>query len=76
MKKANITLSYEEEKIQAVRLYLKHKNLILEDELRALIDALYKKHVPIILREYFDLRDGAVTEKSPQKAADTTKTQD
>ena len=69
MKKANITVSYDEEKLNAVRLFLEQKNLKLENELTALIDTLFKKHVPASVRDYLELRD-CVTLARPQKKTD------
>ena len=73
MKKVNVTVSYDEEKLNAVRLFLEHKNLKLEDELTAIIDSLFKKHVPAGVREYLELRDGANTVRPPKKAAELLK---
>ena len=61
MKKTTLTLSYDEEKLNALKLYIEQKNTQVEDELVAALDTLYQKHVPSGVREYIDMRSGAST---------------
>ena len=75
MKKANITVSYDEEKLNAVRLFLEQKNLKLENELTAIIDTLFKKHVPASVRDYLELRDCVTPARPPKKTDEPPKTQ-
>jgi len=56
--KATVTLSYDEERLSALRLYLAEKNAQVEDELTKALDALYGKTVPQSVRHYLDLRGG------------------
>lgn len=58
MKKVNITISYEEEKLEALKLYTEQKGQSVEDELAAAADTLYNKTVPIGVREFIALRAG------------------
>ena len=58
MKKTTITLSYDEEKLSALRLYLSQKELSLETEMAAAIENLYLKTVPANVRGFIDLRAG------------------
>ena len=58
MKTATITISYDEEKLAALRLYLGQKNQTVEEELLAAVDNLYTKTVPNNVREFIDLRAG------------------
>ena len=58
MKTATITISYNEEKLAALRLYLGQKNQTVEDELLTATDNLYTKTVPNNVREFIDLRAG------------------
>jgi len=58
MKKATMSISYDEEKLSALRLYLEQKNQTLENELIAAADTLYAKSVPANVREFIDLRAG------------------
>lgn len=66
MKKAMITISYDEEKLSAVKLYLEQKGMQVEDELTKALETLYTKNVPAGVREFFELRFGAAS--LPQKA--------
>ena len=58
MKKTTITLSYDEEKLSALRLYLSQKELSLETEMVSAIENLYLKTVPANVRDFIDLRAG------------------
>lgn len=58
MKKATITLSYDEEKLSALKLYLGQKEQSLEAELTAAVENLYLKTVPANVRDFIDLRAG------------------
>ena len=58
MKKTTITLSYDEEKLNALKLYLEQKNAQVEDELTSALDTLYQKNVPSGVREFIDMRSG------------------
>ena len=52
MKKINLTVSYEEEKVKALRWYLEQKGTRLEEELVKAVDALFQKNVPANVRNY------------------------
>ena len=58
MKKANITIAYEEEKLSALRLYLEQKGTTIEKELVLACENLYSKTVPNNVRDFIDLRAG------------------
>ena len=66
MKTATITISYDEEKLAALRLYLGQKNQTVEEELLTATDNLYTKTVPNKVREFIDLRAGK-TVNDPKK---------
>lgn len=55
MKKVTISISYDEEKLSALKLYLDQKQMQVEDELTKALDALYCKNVPAGVRDYFNL---------------------
>lgn len=66
MKKETIHVAYDEEKTAAARLYMKQKNLTLEEELAKAMELLYIRNVPSGVREFIDMRSGvtlAVTER-------------
>ncbi len=65
MKKENITVSMEQEKLRAIKRYMAKKDVSLEKELQTALQKLYEKYVPSAVQEYIDgSGQGAV---SPQK---------
>ena len=66
MKKATITLSYDEEKLSALKLYLGQRETQVEDELTKALDALYAKNVPAGVREFIELRSGNGESPAPK----------
>lgn len=56
MKKATVTVSYDEKKLDALRKYLEKKGIDFEDELVKSIDTLYSKNVPSAVKEYLDMK--------------------
>ena len=52
MKKTNLTVPYEEEKVKALRWYLEQKGSKLEDELVKAVATLFQKNVPANVRSY------------------------
>ncbi len=58
MKKTTINISYDEEKLNALKIYLEQKGSQVEDELIKELDTLYSKNVPANVREFIELRSG------------------
>lgn len=54
MKKENITLSMEAEKLRATKRYMEKKDVSIEQELSDALTKLYEKYVPAPVREYID----------------------
>lgn len=71
MKKTNVTIQYDEEKLLPIRKYMSKKGLSLEDELIKIVDSYYTKHVPAQVREYFEMC--ADDNKSSSSAISKTK---
>ena len=71
MKKVNITVAFDEEKLSALKMYLGQKNMTVEKELQKALDALYGKTVPAGVREFIALRsgEGIPTEKKKKNVA-------
>ena len=71
MKKTNITVAFDEEKLSALKMYLGQKNTTVEKELAKALDVLYGKTVPAGVREFIALRSGAElpTEKKRKNVA-------
>lgn len=67
MKKTTIGVSFDEEKTTATRLYMKQKNMKLEEELAKAMEVLYTKNVPSGVRDFIDMRTGAIIEATTIK---------
>ncbi len=63
MKNAAIQLTFDEEKLSALKSYMAKKEVDLESELGALLNKLYEKHVPAAVREYIDSRPPAAPQR-------------
>lgn len=50
MKKISVSVSYDEEKLSTIKLYLEPKGIHVEDEIINLLDTLYAKNVPSSVR--------------------------
>jgi hypothetical protein len=70
MKKINISLSYDEEKYNALKLFFSQKNQDLEREMEAALDLLYRKNVPAEVRKYIGLKSGNTEKKVKSVRAD------
>lgn len=66
MKKTTISISYDEEKLTTLKLYLDRKGIDIDSELVKSLDVLYMKNVPVGVREYIDLRSGAAEVATPK----------
>ena len=71
MKKTNIIVAFDDEKLSALKMYLGQKNTTVEKELQKALDVLYGKTVPAGVREFIALRTGAElpTEKKKKNVA-------
>lgn len=71
MKKTNISVAFDEEKLSALKMYLGQRNTTVEKELAKALDVLYGKTVPAGVREFIALRSGAElpTEKKRKNVA-------
>ena len=68
MKKVNLSISVEQEKLNATRFYAGKKDATIEDELAEFFGKLYEKYVPAPTREYIESVD-AMTDAPPKAAA-------
>lgn len=67
MKKTTISISFDEEKISALTMYLGQKNMKIEDELERALDVLYSKNVPAGVREFINMKSGNDTVTAPKQ---------
>ena len=56
MKKASISIFYDDEKLSAVKMYMKQKDLDIKSELEKTIDGMYARYVPSNVREFIDMK--------------------
>ena len=70
MKKASINIFYDDEKLSAVKMYMKQKDLDIKSELEKTIDSMYAKYVPSNVREFIDMK--AVQKPSRTKVPSAT----
>lgn len=67
MKTATITVSFDEEKLGALKLYLKQRGTQPEEELEKALESLYTKTVPVGVREFIDMRSGSAAAPKVKK---------
>ena len=70
MKQANIQITFEEEKLRALRRYIAKRDSTLEAELQKAAQQLYEKVVPAAVQEYISdcTQDDPV--RKPQKKSE------
>ena len=67
MKRASINIFYDDEKLSAVKMYMKQKDLDIKSELEKTIDSMYARYVPSNVREFIDMK--AVQKSSRTKVS-------
>lgn len=73
MKQVNLSISFEEEKLTALKRYMAKKELEPEAELADALLKLYEKYVPAPVREYIDENDvAAASTTRPRRPARPT----
>ena len=69
MKKVSVTVQYDEEKLNTVKIFLEKKGLTLSNEIVKFIDGLYNKNVPAQVREFLELKRSSQKESVPKQNA-------
>ena len=67
--KKTVTVSFDDEKLSALKMYLEQKGLTVEGELEKSLESLYTKTVPAGVREFISLRTGATEKKKKPSSA-------
>ena len=68
MKQANIQITFEEEKLRALRRYIAKRDSTLETELQKAAQRLYEKVVPAAVQEYIgDCAQDEPVHRPPKK---------
>lgn len=75
MKKSTVTITYDEEKLNAIRYSLAEKDLNLDEELNGILDTLYKKNVHPAVRNYIESKDAAAPSTPAKKPSGAGKEQ-
>lgn len=76
MKKINVTVSFDEEKVSALKMYLAEKEMSIETETEKFLESLYEKTVPVQVRRFLEMRTNNESVKvySPSKKQKPEKT--
>lgn len=64
MKQVNLTISFDEEKLSALKRYMSKRDLELEREMTDVLVKLYEKYVPAPVPEYIDETDTSAPTRS------------
>lgn len=64
MKKTSVSILYDDEKLNAIKLYMSQRDLDFKEELEKSVDSLYAKYVPANVREFIDMKGSQV--KTPK----------
>ncbi len=67
MKKTSVSIMYDDEKLNAIRLYMLQRDLDFKEELEKSVDSLYTKYVPANVREFIDMKGSQVKPPKPKK---------
>lgn len=67
MRKTNVSIIYDDEKLNAIRLYMSQRDLDFKEELEKSVDSLYAKYVPSNVREFIDMKGSQVKPPKPKK---------
>ena len=67
MKKTSVSIMYEDEKLNAVKMYMEQRDLAFKEELEKSVDSLYAKYVPANVREFIDMKSLQAKPPKPKK---------
>lgn len=71
MKKTNLQVSFDADKLNALQFYMTKKEANVEGELQAHLDKLYEKTVPAQVREYVESQSESEAPKQEIKSEDS-----
>lgn len=67
MKKTSVSIMYEDEKLNAVKMYMEQRDLDFKEELEKSVDSLYAKYVPANVSEFIDMKSVLAKPPKPKK---------
>jgi len=68
MKKTSVSIMYDDEKLNAIRIYMSQRDLDFKEELEKSVDSLYAKYVPTNVREFIDMKGLQTKPPKPKKS--------
>ncbi len=74
MKKTSVSIMYDDEKLNAIRLYMSQRDLDFKEELEKSVDSLYAKYVPANVREFIDMKS-TISKQTKKKSIDALSNQ-
>lgn len=66
MEKIDITISFDAEKMDAVKIYLKKEETTVQKKLDEAMRQLYEQTVPEAVREYLDAKNASPPKRPPR----------
>ena len=66
LRKINVTFSYDDEKLSAIKMYMEQKDLNFSEEIVKAVEGMYTKYVPMTVRDFIDMREKNKPEKKPK----------
>lgn len=67
MKPTKIEFIFDNAKLEAVKLFMREKDISLEEELDHCMDGLYKKYVPQPVRDFIEKREAEAAQAPAEK---------
>ena len=64
MEKSTVTVQFDREKVDALKIYLGQKNTTLDIELGKTMDSLYSKVVPNLVRDFIQKKEEMTTKRT------------
>lgn len=74
MKKTSLSIMYDDEKLNAIKLYMSQRDLDFKEELEKSVDSLYAKYVPVNVREFIDMKS-TISKQTKKKSIDALSNQ-
>lgn len=74
MKKTSLSIMYDDEKLNAIKLYMSQRDLDFKEELEKSFDSLYAKYVPANVREFIDMKS-TISKQTKKKSIDALSNQ-
>lgn len=74
MKKTSLSIMYDDEKLNAIKLYMSQRDLDFKEELEKSVASLYAKYVPANVREFIDMKS-TISKQTKKKSIDALSNQ-